>query len=357
MKKVAEARETLVGGHKCLQCGILMSTRRHKCKPKPEKTDLVTFAVGHSIELMSKKWHVSPDMTTRIRTENDSLPLVRASDERSKFSLGWASRPDRRTMSEKLKSYLRDVAGKYYDEKKVLKSHKAMQMLYTEVDDNGLPKFMPDELPSHSSCNTFLQKYEKTHIESRLRRRLVEQCDVDKLLLQQTLYGLMSKKQLQAEWKRLFGSTTSRAVDPLRNALVRNLKYYGTKEKRKCDVTKGGPTVVRWHSTNYLDIEAIRPDDQWSEMKVSQLKEYCTRNNIRLSSNQSKGDILTIIRNYHAKQAEASVRQEARDASVGGVVVGDEPYDDEACAEQEMLDMLEHLDGSDDEEVTLDVDE
>lgn len=100
-------------------------------------------------------------------------------------------------MSPRLQTYLRDKADVCYDQKQVLKAHKAMQMLYTATDDAGLPLFMPTELPGHASCSSFLVKNEKTYVERRYRRKLRDERDVDALVVNQTPYALMTLKQLQ----------------------------------------------------------------------------------------------------------------------------------------------------------------
>ena len=96
MNAMFQARTAIVGGAPCKVCGVVF-TRQHTCRaPKKDRT-AVDFAVAHGIQVMSSKWIVAPDMSTRIRIDDDALPSATVGSELATFPFGWAVTPDRST--------------------------------------------------------------------------------------------------------------------------------------------------------------------------------------------------------------------------------------------------------------------
>lgn len=328
MDALFEARNAIVGGEPCKSCGLVVSTRRHKCPVKEPKANVTDFALEYGIQLMSAKWYVTSDLSTRILAEGDLLPVANVDAERAVFPFGWSVTPDRRRMSPKLQAYLRDKADAYYDNKQVLKSHKAMRMLYTDCDEAGLPLFMPSELPGHAACTTFLVKNEKTYIERRYRRKLRDVHAVHPLIVEQTPYSLMTAKQLKEEWRRLFNVDAGNAsVLVLRTGLLNNVKLYLTGRMSE-QVTTNGPKPVKWHESGYDRVQ-LRA---WNGEK---LKAYLKANGLRAAS-AKVDDMFDVVYDHHS-------RQQVRD-----LAPGDDDYDDEECMQPSMDDLAPSDDDDDD---------
>jgi hypothetical protein len=221
--KVAASSDRAV---ECKTCGSVF-IRAHKCKgPKPEKVNLVTFAIDYALEQIREKWSIESDFSTRMRTllewsGNSSLVVAT-------FGYGWAN-PEarRRNTSDTVKMFLWTRAKEYYDTGRRLTLHKGMQLLYTTLAPDGLPLFSAADLISPSTCASILKSYYAPAMELRKRERLVAQGSIDRSALNQRPYHHSKAPALKQECGRLGLSYGPRSgVETLRTLLVNNLENW-----------------------------------------------------------------------------------------------------------------------------------
>ena len=153
------------------------------CKRKPKEkakrqVDLVSYGMDYGLKRIQSKWRVVDDGSVRIVHDLADIPSnVRdAAREMARQSLvyRWAVYPRERKTKAKIKDFLHDKVAAYLDSGKLLRGHKASQLIVEAVDEHGLPVFsVMDYISLTSTVNHVKASY--SAVKKSLSRRIAEQ--------------------------------------------------------------------------------------------------------------------------------------------------------------------------------------